>query len=144
MNWQPHVTVASIVERQQKFLLVRENVNDKEVFNQPAGHWEQHESLLDAAIRETLEETGWHFIPRGLVGIYQWTVPESQATYLRICFHGEVKDHDASRELDEGIIAAEWLSYDEITRLGKQLRSPLVIQCLDDYRAGKSYPLQII
>lgn len=136
--------MASIVERQQKFLLVRESVNAKEVYNQPAGHWEQHESLLDAVIRETLEETGWQFIPRGLVGIYQWTVPESQVTYLRVCFHGEVQDHDASRELDEGIMAAEWLSYEEIMRHKNQLRSPLVRQCLDDYRAGKSYPLQIL
>ncbi|WP_455379782.1 NUDIX hydrolase [Acidihalobacter prosperus] len=143
MRFKPHVTVAAIVENGGHFLMVRENIEGQICYNQPAGHLEASESLVDAVIRETLEETAWVFHPQALIGIYRWMHP-SGATYLRAAFAGDVSDHDNNRELDTGIEAAEWFKPQEIISFGKQLRTPLVLRCLEDYQAGKRYSLDLI
>lgn len=144
MVWKPHVTVASVIEQEGKFLLVEENSSDGLVFNQPAGHLESGESLVQAAIRETLEETAYHFRPEWLLGVYRWQHPRKDITYLRFAFGGSVTGHDSARELDTGIVRAAWLTLDEIRGLSQRHRSPLILNCIEDYMAGKRYPLDIL
>jgi len=144
MVWRPHVTVAAVLERDGKFLLVEEETDDGIRYNQPAGHLECGESLTDAAVRETLEETGYHFVPKFLVGIYNWRNEAKDITYLRFAFGGEIVGHDAERPLDTGIIAAHWLPLDEIRALQDRHRSPMIQQCIDDWCAGKHYPLELV
>ena len=144
MIWKPHVTVATVLERDGLFLLVEENTDDGIRYNQPAGHLEFGEALSDAAIRETLEETGYTCVPDALVGIYQWRKPEKDLSYLRFAFSGRVLAHDARRQLDEGIIGAHWLTPDEIRARQAQLRSPMVMRCIDDYLAGHRFPLDLL
>ena len=144
MIWKPNVTVAAVIEHEGKFLLVEENTSEGVQFNQPAGHLEPHESLLNAVVRETLEETAFHFKPESLLGIYRWTHPRKGVTYLRFAFIGSVTQHEADRVLDKGIIRAAWLSLDEIRGMEAQFRSPLVLNCIEDYLAGKRYPLDIL
>ena len=144
MIWKPHVTVATVLERDGLFLLVEENTDDGIRYNQPAGHLEFGEALSDAAIRETLEETGYTCVPDALVGIYQWRKPERDLSYLRFAFSGRVLAHDARRQLDEDIIAAHWLTPDEIRARQAQLRSPMVMRCIDDYLAGCRFPLGLL
>ena len=139
MIWKPHVTVAAIIERDAHFLMIEETVNGKLVVNQPAGHLEPNESLSDAVTRETLEESAWHFTPTLITGIYQWTVPKTNKTFLRVCFTGQCHHHESDRELDDGIFRVIWLTRDEIARC--QLRSPMVLQGIDDYLSGQRYPL---
>jgi 8-oxo-dGTP pyrophosphatase MutT (NUDIX family) len=142
--WKPHATVASICELDGRYLLVREEVDGCIVYNQPAGHLEPGESLIDAVIRETLEETRYPFKPLALQGVYRFQPRVgSDTTYLRFGFRGEVGARLAG-ELDQGIIAAEWLSYDEVVASRAQHRSPMVLQCIDDYRDGPGYPLDVI
>jgi phosphatase NudJ len=143
MNDRPHITVAAVIEQDGRFLLVEEQSAGRIVFNQPAGHVEQGESLLEAVVRETWEETAWRFQPTALSGIYQWTSPENQISYLRFCFTGVCHDHDPHQALDTGIIRAWWLTHDDILARAQQHRSPLVLRCIDDYRAGKRYPLEL-
>lgn len=121
--------------------MVEENVASNIVINQPAGHLENGESLQAAVIRETLEETGWQFQPEAITGIYRWVHPKLDRTYLRVSFTGRVTQHDPARELDEGILRAQWLSREEL--LERQLRSPTVLRCIDDYLAGRRYPLSL-
>ncbi len=145
MVWKPNVTVAAVIEQNDKFLLVEEEQGlSKTVFNQPAGHLDEGESIITATIRETLEETAHHFTPSAIVGIYRWIEPTSATTFLRVCFTGEVTAHDTHLELDDGIIATHWLSLDEINQLTPRLRSPLVRRCIDDYLAGRRYPLELL
>lgn len=146
MIWKPHVTVAAVVERDSRFLLVEEFADsDKQtVFNQPAGHLEKGESLVQAVIRETLEETAWQFSPEALVGVYRWPHPEKDLTYLRFAFTGSIVGHEPERVLDEGIVAAVWKTREEIVQLGPRLRSPQVIRCIDDYLAGHRAPLDLL
>lgn len=144
MVWKPHVTVAAVVERDGKFLLVEEHTEDGIRYNQPAGHLECRESLIDAVIRETLEETGYHFRPKALVGVYNWRNEARDMTYLRFAFAGDVIGHEAGRALDEGIIAAHWLTPDEIRARREQHRSPLIVRCMEDCLAGRRYPLELI
>lgn len=145
MVWTPRVTVAALSEQNAKFLFVEElDANGRHVFNQPAGHLENGESLIDAVVRETLEETGYHYQPTAISGIYRWIEPNSGDTYLRICFIGDCEAHDPERTLDEGIIAAHWFNPADISARAQQLRSPLVQQCLDDYLAGHRYPLSLL
>ena len=144
MNWEPHITVAAVIEREQKFLLVEEMVEGTAVFNQPAGHWEKGETLIEAASRETLEETGWEFFPKALVGIYQWKHPRKDETFLRFTFCGETSDKQISTELDKGILKADWHTADEILTLPEnKIRSTLVTESLSDYLAGKRQTLEI-
>lgn len=143
-HWHPHVTVAALVERRGRFLLVEEQIEGRSVFNQPAGHLEQGEGLIDAVVRETLEETAGDFVPEAVVGVYRWVAPHSGATFLRLCFSGRCAGFDAQRPLDAGITGTAWLTRDELAQAGERLRSPLVLRCIDDYIAGARYPLQII
>jgi len=142
--WKPHVTVAAIIERDGKFLLVEEETAQGVRFNQPAGHLEAHESLFDAVMRETLEESAYHFTPKHITGIYRWHAEESNRTYLRFAFAGELAGFEANRPLDTGIIRALWLSLDEIRACQMRHRSPLVLRCIEDYLAGHRYPLELI
>lgn len=143
-NWQAHVTVAAVVARDDKFLLVEEIVAEGLRLNQPAGHWERGESLSAAVVRETFEETGYTVAPRALLGIYTWQPEDLTRTYLRIAFSVEILDHDAQATLDQGIVRALWLSPAEMTARQAQHRSPLVMRCVEDYLSGKKYPLDLI
>jgi len=138
------VTVAAIVARDGRFLLVEENTEEGPLFNEPAGHLESHESLVEGVKREMLEETAYSFVPEALVGIYRWRHARKNTTYLRFAFCGRVAGHDPARPLDDDIIGACWLSYDEIARRRERHRSPLVLRCIDDYLAGKRFPLDIL
>lgn len=146
MIWKPDVTVAAVVEREGRFLIVEERVASTIVLNQPAGHLEKYESLIDAVIRETLEETAWHLIPQGVVGTYLWTQPghgdRPSRSFLRIAFRGSVTDHEPDRKLDKGILKAAWLTPQQLSAQPGRLRSPLVLKCIDDYLAGCNYPLE--
>ena len=145
MNWQPHVTVAAVIEREHKFLLVQERVDEHTVFNQPAGHWEQGETLIEAVRRETLEETGWEFYPDALVGVYCWKHPHKDETYLRFTLCGQCSEERISDELDAGILQACWCSADSILSLPEhKLRSTMVTHSLQDYLDGKRYGLDLI
>lgn len=144
MVWKPNVTVAAVLERDGRFLLVEEHTADGLRFNQPAGHLERGESLVEAAVRETLEETAHRFRPTALVGVYRWTVPGRDLTYLRFAFTGEVLGHEPGRALDEGIVRAVWLDPAAIDAEAARHRSPLVRRCIDDYRAGRRYPLDLL
>ena len=144
MIWTPHVTVAAVIEQGERFLLVQERESGQVVFNQPAGHLEEGESLVSAVIRETLEETGWHFQPAALIGMYRWRHPAKGVTYLRAAFAGSGVSHDPDRTLDEGIERTLWLGVDEIRRQTEMLRSPLVLKSIEDYLAGVRYPLSVL
>ena len=144
MVWKPDVTVAAIAERDGRFLLVEERASGRVVINQPAGHLEDGETFLEAVVRETLEETAWGFEPRAVVGVYVWRPAHMNRTFLRIAFSGQISGHDAARPLDHGIIRTRWLSRAELAEPRARLRSPLVLQCVDDYLAGARYPLSLI
>ena len=142
--WKPHVTVAALAQRDDRFLLVRENIRGDIVFNQPAGHLEAGETLIDAVVRETLEETRYQFTPDGLVSIYRFTPEDSpHKTYLRFLFHGTVGDND-DQPFDEGILGCEWLTYEEILDCKHQHRTPVVLQGIEDYLEKRSFPLDIL
>jgi 8-oxo-dGTP pyrophosphatase MutT (NUDIX family) len=141
---RPAATVATIVVHDGAFLLVEEETRLGVRLNQPAGHLEAGETLVDAAVRETLEETGYRVVPTALVGIYRWQAPETGATFLRFAFAGEIVAHEADRALDDGILRALWLSYDDLVARRAMHRSPLVLRCVDDYRAGTRRPLDHI
>jgi len=149
MTWKPDVTVAAVVEREGRFLLVEERAGTRLVFNQPAGHLEPGESLVDAVIRETLEETGWHFTPAAIVGVYLWDRPRPgndgrQRSFLRIAFLGDVSRHEADRPLDEGIERTVWLTRQQVDAREPRLRSPLVQRCIVDYLAGRRFSLDLL
>lgn len=143
-QWKPRATVAAIIERDKRFLIVEEEINGQLMLNQPAGHWEDNETLVEAAIRETLEETAWHFSPEALVGIYQWKHPDSGDTYLRFAFTGSITSHEAGQKLDQGIMRASWYSVDELKARCDQHRSPQLMLCIEDYLRGQRYPLEIL
>lgn len=171
--WDPHLTVATIVPEPssekstltesdaiglgaQKFLFVEEQINNDIITNQPAGHLEPHESLLDAAVRETLEETGWHVELTHFIGVYVYrpSLHEESAdldhpgkegvTYFRFCFSAKPLNLISNVELDHGIIRPLWLTVEELNAKGRLLRSPLVKQCVMDYQAGQRYPLSTV
>lgn len=144
MIWKPHATVAAIIERDDKFLMVEELIHGERQFNQPAGHLDPDESLIDAVIRETQEEAAWQFIPEAVTGIYLWKHPDNGETFLRVAVCGSCKNHHPEQELDKGIIQAVWKTRDELTQPSCKLRSPMVINCIDDYLAGKRYPLDML
>ena len=142
--WKPHVVVAAVIERDGRFLLVEEETADGLRFNQPAGHLEEGESLLDAVRREVFEETAHHFEPEALLGVYRWRHPARERTYVRFAFTGTVTGHDPSARLDEGILRAVWMTPEEIRATAQRHRSPLLARCVEDYLAGKSYPLDLL
>ncbi len=141
---RPAVTVAMIVERAGLYLLVEEETRIGRRLNQPAGHLEAGESLPEGATRETLEESGWQATATALVGIYRWAAPDNGATFVRFAFAGRADAYDPSRPLDTGIVRALWLDYATIVARQAEHRSPLVLQCLDDYRAGRRFPLDLM
>ena len=143
MSWNPEVTVAAIVEQDSRFLMVEERIGGKLVFNQPAGHLEDAETLIEAAIRETREETAWRLHPQALVGVYLWRNPDNGRSFLRFAFCGTVDDHK-DQPLDTGIQRALWLSREQLLAQAGRLRSPLVMRCLDDYLLGKRQPLETV
>jgi len=143
MIWKPNVTVAAIIEQDGKFLLVEEHTSQGLLFNQPAGHLEANESLLAAVARETLEESAYEFEPQYLVGIYRWHASASDTTYLRFAFSGRILAHHPARALDEGIVRAAWMTPEEIRATQARHRSPLILNCVEDYLAGKRYPLEL-
>ena len=144
MHQLPHITVATIVERAGKFLMVKEKSGGRLVYNQPAGHVEIKESLLDAAIRETLEETAWRVNLEQLLGIYQYTSPENGITYIRHCFIAKAISPRTERDLDEDIVEAVWVSLEELEHRESEMRSPLVLEVIRDYLKGIRYPLSLI
>ena len=144
MVWKPDVTVAAIVEREGRFLMVEEHVGERLVINQPAGHLEANESFAEAVVRETLEETAWDFEPLTLSGIYLWQHPERKVSFLRVAFAGRLIEHHTERRLDRGIRRTLWLTRDELVQRTPQLRSPMVIKCIDDYLVGTRYPLSVL
>ncbi|MFO7305054.1 MAG: NUDIX hydrolase [Gammaproteobacteria bacterium] len=144
MTVRSDLTVAAIVEREGRFLLVEERISDRLVLNQPAGHVERGETIVQAVVRETLEETAWAFVPEALVGIYFWEQPERNRSFLRFAICGTVTEHYAQRRLDRGIERAVWLSREEIAMRAARLRTPMVLRCIDDYRAGRRFPLELI
>lgn len=166
MTWTPHVTVATIVvdspkladnpkvmdnpehpapnSDQDRYLLVYEESEGQMVYNQPAGHLEANESLAEAACRETLEETGYSVELTGVTGVCLYTSPINNVTYHRTTFIAKPLSQDASRTLDDGIEAAVWLTYAEIIERQHQLRSPVVLKVIEDYRQGQRYPLALV
>ncbi len=144
MNWHPHTTVACIVENNDRFLMVEEKEQGKTVFNQPAGHLDEHETLFEAAIRETLEETAWHVELEAFLGCYQYLSPVNDVTYIRHCFIAKALKHEPELGLDKDIIATHWLSADEILNPAFNARSPIVTRVLQDYLAGQLYPLTVL
>ena len=141
---RPALTVATIVERDGRYLLVEEETRAGRKLNQPAGHLESGESLPAAAVRETLEETAWSVVPTSLVGIYRWEAADNGATFVRFTYCADARAHDPHRALDVGIVQAVWLTYEEIVARRRDHRSPLVQICVDDYRAGARWPIEFV
>ena len=146
--WQPDVTVATVVVADGRLLCVEERVGGRLVINQPAGHLEPDESLLEAALRETREETGWDVRLTAFLGAYQWKAPDLGDRlgrhYLRFAFAAEPERHDPTRALDEGIVQALWLTPDELLAARERHRSPLVWQVVADHLAGHRTPLTVL
>ena len=141
---RPTVTVAAIVERAGAYLLVREQTRNGLRLNQPAGHLEPGETPPAGAARETLEEAAWHVEPTALVGIYRWDAPDNGATFVRFAYAATPIAAVPGRALDEGIVDALWMPYDEIVARRDEHRSPLVLRCIEDYRAGRRWPLDLV
>ncbi|VXC51796.1 NUDIX hydrolase [Pseudomonas sp. 8O] len=144
MVWQPHITVATVIEDDGRFLFVEEFKAGRMVLNQPAGHLEANESLREAALRETLEETGWDVELTALLGIYLYSAPSNGVTYQRVCFSARPVHHDPKRELDSDISSIIWLTRDELAAQPERWRSELVLRCVDDYLTGISGPLELV
>jgi len=142
--WCPHVTVACVVTDGDRFLMVEEDVNGRLAYNQPAGHLDDKESLISAAVRETLEETGWTVELEHLIGVHQWRSTEHGDGVVRFSFAARALSHDPQRALDKDIHRALWLTRDEIAALGDRLRSPLVLMSIDAWLAGQRYPLGLL
>ncbi|HUW98106.1 MAG TPA: NUDIX hydrolase [Acidiferrobacter sp.] len=138
-----HVTVAAVVEREGRFLCVEEEIGGQLVINQPAGHLEANESLLEAVVRETYEESAWVFIPQAVLGIYRYT-SHSGVSYLRFAFTGTVTEHHPDQPLDTGIRRALWLSWPELVQCRPQHRGPQVSRAIEDYRRGRFAPLETL
>ncbi|MEO8390561.1 NUDIX hydrolase [Polaromonas sp.] len=155
-RWKPSVTVAAVIEKEidgvSRFLLVEEETRDGLKFNNPAGHLDPGESPFEGCVRETLEETAFHFVPTAIVGVYLSRFERAIAgqeesediTYLRFAFCGELGEHVPGQALDEGIVRTVWLTADEIRASAHMHRSPLLLTCLEDYLAGKRYPLDLV
>ena len=145
MAWKPpSVTVAAVIERDGRFLFVEELFEGRRVLNQPAGHLDPGESLEVACVREVMEETAHEFMPKHLVGVYRWFYKPKDVTYLRFCFAGEAERFHKTRKLDKEIVALHWFTLDELKARKADHRSPLVQKCVEDYLAGRRYPLEVI
>lgn len=142
--WQPDVTVACVIAREGRLLMVEERVNGDVVLNQPAGHLEPDESLEAAAVRETLEETGWQVRLTNFIGAYQWKAPDSGRHYLRFAFAAQAIAHVPDRPLDTGIVRAVWMTPEELMAQQKRHRSPLVWRAVGDFLSGSRFPLDML
>ena len=147
-RWGPSVTVAAIIEQDGRYLLVEEHTPEGLRLNNPAGHLEQGETPLQAVVRETLEETARAFTPQALLGMYlsRFVRPHTgeDVTYLRLAYCGAVGDELPGCRLDDGIVRTLWLTFDEATAQADRMRSPQVLQCLTDHRAGRRLPLDAV
>ena len=144
MVWKPHVTVAAVIEQDNRFLLVEEETSNGVQFNQPAGHLEEDEDLIAAVKREVQEETAWQFEPKHIVSIQLWRRSPDFPSFVRVCFSGHCHSHEPKQKLDEGIIATHWLTRDEIKAKEHCLRSPLVLISVDEYLSGQRHPLSLL
>lgn len=143
IQFNPDITVACVIVREGRFLLVEEAVRGRLVLNQPAGHLEPGEGIVEAAVREALEETGWSVRPQYFIGSYLWRA-ETGKTYIRFAFGAEALNHDPARPLDQGITRCLWLSPEEIEAEAPRLRSPLVLAVVRDFLSGQRAPLQLV
>ncbi len=145
-RWKPNVTVAAVIERDGSFLLVEEHTTDGLRLNTPAGHLDPGESPADGCAREALEETAHHFVPTALVGVYmaRFQREADDITYMRFAFAGTLGAFEAGRALDDGIVRALWMTLEEVRASTERHRSPLLLQCIEDYVAGQRYPLSLI
>ena len=142
--WRPHVTVACVVTDRDRYLMVEEEVNGCVAYNQPAGHLDDFESLQQAAMRETREETGWTVALTHLIGVHQWRSKEHGQVIVRFSFAAKPLSHDPQQPLDAGIRRALWLTRAEIAALGERLRSPMVLMSIDEWLAGQRLPLSVV
>jgi 8-oxo-dGTP pyrophosphatase MutT (NUDIX family) len=142
--WRPHVTVACVVADGHRYLMVEEEVNGRIAYNQPAGHLDDFESLQQAAVRETREETGWTVALTHLIGVHQWRSQEHGDVVVRFSFAAKPLSHDPRQPLDTGIRRALWLSRRDIADLGPRLRSPMVLMSIDDWLSGQRLPLSVV
>lgn len=144
MIWKPHVVAATVIERDNHYLCVEEDIDGRRVFNQPAGHLDPGESIVDAAVRETLEETAFTVRIDHLLGIYLAETESPGKTFVRFCFSATVLAHDPGRQLDKEIVRTHWLSHAEIVARQADLRSPLVVRAIEAYESGVRYPLSML
>lgn len=143
-QWQPHVVVAAVVERDNRFLIVEERINGDLRLNQPAGHWEQGETLIQGVVRETLEESAWDIEVTQFLGVYEWQPPALGYPFVRFAFVGKALRHHPELTLDDGIERAVWMSEEELKACRPIHRGPSVLKCIADYRAGRFLPLHAI
>ena len=151
-RWKPSVTVAGIIEKDGKYLLVEEHTPNGLMFNNPAGHLDPGESPLQGCVREVLEETAFHFTPTALVGVYlsrflkqaSADEPAQDISYLRFAFTGELGEHEAGRALDMGIVRTLWMSMEEMQATQAKHRSRLLLRCAQDHAAGQRFPLETV
>jgi ADP-ribose pyrophosphatase YjhB (NUDIX family) len=151
-RWKPNVTVAAVIERDGRFLLVEEHTSDGLRLNNPAGHLDPGEGLADACARETLEETAHRFRPTALVGVYLSRTQRppgglskpGSVTYLRVAFCGELGDFLPDQRLDHGIVRTLWMTAEEIRASVSRHRSPVLLQCVEDYLAGTRFPMALL
>jgi len=146
-RWKPRVTVAAVIERDGRFLLVEEETRDGLRINNPAGHLDPGETPAEGCARETLEETAHHFVPTAMLGVYlarSRKTDGQEVTYLRLAFCGELGAVEPERALDTGIVRTLWMTAEEVRANAARLRSPLVLRCIEDYLAGIRYPLSLV
>lgn len=139
-----HLTVAMVIEHNHRYLMVKELQDGEICYNQPAGHVEPGETPVEAAVRETLEETGWHIEPTSIISFSTFKALSNGVTYYRLAFAANTIKFDETAEIDSDIEEAVWLNYEEILNLGPKLRSPMVLQAIDDFRSGQCYPLDLL
>lgn len=144
MVWKPHVTVAAVIEREGRFLLVEETTETGIMFNQPAGHLEPGEDLITAIQREVWEETAWQFEPEALIAIQLWRRTPEKPSFVRFCFCGQAHSHNPNQKLDADILATHWLTQQDIAARQSQWRSPLVMESVNQYLRGQRYPLSLL
>lgn len=147
-RWRPSVTVAAVIERDGRFLMIEEETSEGLRINNPAGHLDPGETPAEGCAREAMEETAWHFRPTHLLGVYisrfQRSTTGEDITYLRFAFCGELGEHVPDRPLDFGIVRTLWMTPDELRATAERHRSPLVLRCMEDYLAGVRLPLSAV